>query len=250
MFWPDAEEKQEIKRRIREDSDWPHCIGFIDGTLIPLYAKPVRDGEDYYSVKGCYGIAGMVVCDDTKRIRHIYVGWPGCAHDQRVFTNSRLYLRPDQYFEGQEYLLADSGYTPAPTIVPAYKRLPHRQLTADESAFNGKLSSKRVTVEHCIGILKAKFQSLRGLRLAMDDENNAKRAVFWIRACCVLHNLLLDDPPEDIWIQSEIEESDVPGLEQINIPDATNHVADDQREHLGKQKRERLKHYMLSLDEF
>jgi hypothetical protein len=40
----------------------------VDGTLFVLEDKPSLDGEDYYSRKGRYGIAGLIVCDHNKRI--------------------------------------------------------------------------------------------------------------------------------------------------------------------------------------
>jgi len=52
VFWPEKDERSEIKHRIREESGFPQCIGFIDGTLFPLEYKPLIDGEDYYSRKG------------------------------------------------------------------------------------------------------------------------------------------------------------------------------------------------------
>ena len=95
--WPGATERQEISHRIKVASGFPFCIGFIDGTLFHLEEKPSRDGEDYYSRKGKYGLSGLIVCDDWKRIRHIYTGWPGCAHDARVFENSPLALNTQQF---------------------------------------------------------------------------------------------------------------------------------------------------------
>jgi hypothetical protein len=36
VFWPDEAEQQEIANRVRRDSCFPNCVGFIDGTLFPL----------------------------------------------------------------------------------------------------------------------------------------------------------------------------------------------------------------------
>ena len=67
------------------------------------------NGVDFFSRKGVYGIAGMVVCDDRKIIIYINIGFPGCAHDQRVYESSELYRDPDTHFGPDEYLIADSG---------------------------------------------------------------------------------------------------------------------------------------------
>src|SRR5436309_3143488 len=51
ICWPDKEERQEVKRRIKAESGFPSCLGFVDGTLFVLKYKPLLDGEDYYSRK-------------------------------------------------------------------------------------------------------------------------------------------------------------------------------------------------------
>jgi hypothetical protein len=47
--------------------------------------KPMHHGEDYFHQKFNYGINGLVVCDDRRRIRYFYMGWAGSVYDQRVF---------------------------------------------------------------------------------------------------------------------------------------------------------------------
>lgn len=237
ICWPDTNERQEIKNRIKRDSDFPCCLGFIDGTLFVLENKPLLDGEDYFSRKGKYGLSGMIICDDQKRIRYIYTGWPGCAHDGRVYNNSAVALQPEKFFNGEEYLLADSAYTPSSYIVPAFKKPPTGNLSQNEARFNNKLSNIRVRVEHCIGILKARFQSLKGLRTVISGEKDVKLIVFWIRACCVLHNLFVKDPIEPGWLEVENgEDEDLENLENENL----------EEESVGQMKRRKLMSIVLA----
>jgi hypothetical protein len=202
ICWPDEEERQEIKHWVMRESGFQ---GLSKGPFLFWRISPSWTEEDCFSRKGRYGIAGLVVCDDRKRIRHVYTGWPGCAHDARVFENSILARQPDRFFSGEEYLLADSGYTPSLRIIPAFKKSQGRSLNPDEAEFNSKLSNIRVRVEHCIGILKGRFQSLKGLRTVIRREKDVRRLVYWIRACCVLHNLALQDPVEQEWLEDEEE---------------------------------------------
>ena len=74
VMWPDADERCQIAKRVRGETGFPHCVGFVDGTLFIFQDKPERDGTDYYSRKGYYGMAGLVICDDLKRIRYLYTG--------------------------------------------------------------------------------------------------------------------------------------------------------------------------------
>ncbi|KAI9093486.1 hypothetical protein DFS34DRAFT_666267, partial [Phlyctochytrium arcticum] len=47
--WPDAQNRAQIKARVYKVSAFADCIGFVDGTHIPLYEKPIKDGEDYFN---------------------------------------------------------------------------------------------------------------------------------------------------------------------------------------------------------
>ncbi len=58
--------------------------------------------------------------------------------------------------------------------------------------------SSRVVVEHTIGALKVRFQSLRGLRLIIQGKRSVVKAVNWILECVVVHNLLLHEPDGDV----------------------------------------------------
>ena len=122
VFWPDAEERRSISQRVERSYGFEGCVGFVDGTLFPVYARPSVNGEDFYSRKGFYGLAGMIVCDDRKLIRYMDVGWPGAVHDMRVWSNSALGSRAELFFSTGEFLLADSGYGMSDYILPAIKK--------------------------------------------------------------------------------------------------------------------------------
>lgn len=46
-------------------------------------------------------------------------------------------------------------------------------------------------VEHCIGILKERFPSLKELRLRIHSSQSNKLACDWFIVCCILHNIIL-----------------------------------------------------------
>ena len=49
------------------------------------------------------------------------------------------------------------------------------------------MSKIRIRSEHCIGFLKGRWSSLRGLRLRIDNPSHIQFAVLWIIACIHLH---------------------------------------------------------------
>lgn len=53
LVWPNAERRKEISAVMTEEG-FPGCVGFIDGTTIPLSQKPARDGQVYYDRKKRY----------------------------------------------------------------------------------------------------------------------------------------------------------------------------------------------------
>lgn len=55
LCWPDREGKEEIKERMGAEG-FPGCIGMVDGSLIRLALKPVKDGELYFCRKKFYAV--------------------------------------------------------------------------------------------------------------------------------------------------------------------------------------------------
>ncbi|KAE8226089.1 hypothetical protein CF326_g7757 [Tilletia indica] len=179
VWWPSRGERAQIRRQMREER----------GLL----------GHHTYS----FNVLGVV--DFQRRFRFLHLGYPGSAHDQRVFTASALSGRPEDHFDDDDYVLGDSGYTSGKHLVALYKRYRGQEnLDPSQVKFNHHAASSRVAVEHAFGMLKLRWQSLRSLRLAVRDRFEEGRAACWIRACVVLHNMLVDgnaDP--DLWLTAE-----------------------------------------------
>jgi len=47
IVWPDAARRREM-RQVLEPEGFPGCVGFVDGTTLPLAQKPAADGETYH----------------------------------------------------------------------------------------------------------------------------------------------------------------------------------------------------------
>lgn len=77
VVWPDEAERKEIAARIYANYGFPHCVGVIDGTLLPLAFEPTEYHESYLSRKKMYAVNMLVINDDTGRVRYFLVGWPG-----------------------------------------------------------------------------------------------------------------------------------------------------------------------------
>jgi hypothetical protein len=77
-----------------------------------------------------------------------------------VFQNSRLWLNPENFIEDDKYLLCDLAYLLSNMSILTYK--PPKANASDNTLFNTNLGESR-SLEHGIGMLNKKFQTLKKL---------------------------------------------------------------------------------------
>ncbi|PLW23126.1 hypothetical protein PCASD_15235 [Puccinia coronata f. sp. avenae] len=71
----------------------------------------------------------------------------------------QLAQQPEQFFDQNQFLLADSAYPSNQYTIPAYKGAD--LLIPENVDFNYHLAQSRVWIEHAIGILKGRFANLK-----------------------------------------------------------------------------------------
>jgi hypothetical protein len=160
-------------------------------------------------------------------------------------------LRPGEYFDGDEYILGDSAYTASKTVIPAYKEnvnpVPWIPLN-DGKRSNIEISRQRVAVEHTIGMLKARFQSLRGMRHMLKDKRSFGFVLCHIRACVVLHNMMIGLPSADFWDEEDLPrlrigwENEAAELRQLMNGDGQQAEGPLRPREAGEQMREALRY--------
>jgi DDE superfamily endonuclease len=163
VHWPDEAERREISRRFQLHWKLPNLVGVADGTLLPLAFEPSRqDSSDFHGRKHLWSLSMLVVNDDMRRIRYFHAGWPGCTHDDRILENSwlRRNATDNTVFSPREYIVGDCAYAPRWWLVPCFKKPPGGNLSREKETLNKLISKPRVTSEHTIGMLKARFPSL------------------------------------------------------------------------------------------
>jgi hypothetical protein len=199
VSWPDANERLEMRGRL-EAYGFRHCVGIIDGTLVLLDFRPEKFHECYFSRKSNYALNVMIVCDDNKKITYYTAGWPGSTHDNRVFRNCNLFNNRGEYFSKYEYLLGDSAYSASSIMVQSFKKQSAQaQLQPDKEFFNKCLAQTRISSEHCIGILKARFPCIKRMNIKLrHSKKEVEEIVRLIGACITMHNLLLSYDEDEI----------------------------------------------------
>ena len=174
------------------------CILSTDGTHVVLHQKPGLDGEVYYNRKSRYSMNVLLTFDNSRLIRYVVTGWPGSVHDSAIWDSTTVQKHPDEYFSPGQYQFGDSRFR-----LTRYMIVPYLQPAAsvpDNREFNTRLSSGRVVSEHGNGVLKARWQSLRGLPVVINEPIHVRKACSWILACSILHNIVtnLHLPSDDL----------------------------------------------------
>jgi hypothetical protein len=130
-------------------------------------------------------------------------GWPGSAHDQRIFEKTKLFRNPFKYFSLKQYMLGDSAFESEWFIAAAFRKPALVCIPREHEVFNDAMKAPRVISEHTIGILKGRFPWLRSIRGRIDDSKDSlKRILEYIDCAMILHNLLQErnDEIPDEWM--------------------------------------------------
>lgn len=119
----------------------PGCIGYMDGTHVPLFEAPLQDHEGYFSRKQLYALHVHAICDNHLLFRSVSVGYPASAHDARVFANLPIGLHPENYLSDGEWIAGDSAYSSSQYVVTPFRENSNVGTRRDRHRFNHHFSS-------------------------------------------------------------------------------------------------------------
>lgn len=116
--------------------------------------------------------------------------FPGSCHDAFVWRQSAFSRRltSRSCIEPGEFLLGDSAYPLQPWLMTPVAGHPGPE--TPKGKYNATHGTMRSAVERCIGVLKSCFRCLQRHRTL---GYQPRPAVCIIGACCVLHNLCLQE---------------------------------------------------------
>ena len=181
--WPTPQEQENTKKKVFEESNFPNCVGFVDGCHIQIVGPP-KNPVDYYNRKETHSIILQGICDETLKFTNIHLGHTGRAHDARVFRESDIGEELEHLIDNDNHILGDSAYTLSSRLLTPYRDNGH--LTEAQRKFNKVHASARAYIERAFGRLKGKFRRLKYLELHKTE--NISQVV---SAACVLHNFIL-----------------------------------------------------------
>jgi len=153
----------------------------------------------------------QAVCDHTRQFTHIYVGNVGSVNDARIFRLSSLqdYINDSNKFFNNTHLIGAAYKLHQQMLVP-YSDNGH--LTRYQKNYNYCHSSSRMVIERALALLKGRWRSLLNI-LAI---NRMDFMPYHILACCVLHNICLQNK-DDLELQGQIIIVDVEEMHERGV---------------------------------
>ena len=199
--WPARDELLLEERYFSLISSIRGTIGCIDGCHIKILSPSKNLQSDYIDRTLSHSIILMAVCDSKKKFTYISVGAPGSFHDQRVLRGTDLWshidtedgTHDDIFPSGHYHILGDSAFKLMEKLIVPYKD--NGSLTTRHKKFNTELSRARGLIENAFGWLKGRFRRLKFIHAKLS------RVPYIIRACAVLHNIALEFPEFEKYLE-------------------------------------------------
>lgn len=192
---PTCEQWLKISKEFFHLSNFPNCIGAIDGKHIRI-KTPYNSGSLYYNYKHYSSIVLLALADANYCFTSIDVGAYGREGDCHIFNRSILgqRLRNNQLKLPEDKLLPNTN-NPVPFVIVGdeafglgehlMRPYPRRNLTDSRKVFNYRLTRARRFVECAFGILSNKWAILH---TAMSVQ--PKFAEVITKTVCILHNFV------------------------------------------------------------
>ncbi|XP_067628084.1 uncharacterized protein [Eurosta solidaginis] len=212
----------------------PQCLGVIDTChleVVPL----AHLATEYMNVDCWYSIILLALVDYRLRFLYMNVGASGACAPLDIYDSSLLkeLLSEDEILlankkqldgDGIEIpvcIVGDSTFKLSPTLMKPYDST-NIPLKKEQEFFNTKLTECRKALsERAFNQLKARFR-----RIAYSIDNRRRNAPLIVRACCVLHNFLIErhDDFEEVWLQEVQNSITLKKSPKIEIDDTDDNV--------------------------
>ena len=123
--WPTPEEASVISDQFKQMAGFPGVLGDIDGTHIHFQAH-TRNQKDYNNRKFFHSLNLQAVCLPNRAFSYTFAGFPGSAHDVRVFRCSDLHNKMNEDSASlspttEYHILGDSAFPCSSYLIPAIK---------------------------------------------------------------------------------------------------------------------------------
>ncbi|XP_008179993.1 protein ALP1-like [Acyrthosiphon pisum] len=193
---PTTDEWVEISRVFYLKTNFPNCLGAIDGKHIRC-KNPDNSGSLFFNYKKFFSIVLMAVVDANLNFISIDVGSYGREGDSNVFKECPFgkLLYAEKLNIPEPIILPNTNSSPQPYVFVGdeafalhtnlLRPYPGRNLNDTRRVFNYRLSRARRTVECAFGVLANKWRVLHtSIQVGPDFTDEI------VKACCILHNFV------------------------------------------------------------
>ncbi|KAM7300348.1 putative nuclease HARBI1 [Ixodes scapularis] len=233
-------DKEALAAEFEEIAGFPGVIGCIDGSYIDTKCPANKVKSTYINRHDQTSVTLQAVCDTRYRFLDVFAGPSSKMHDARIFRLSFLSDELPQLCETRKYhLLGDAAYPTREYLMTPYKD--YGSMTPEQVAYNSRHTATRVRIENSFGILKQRFRQLRYLEFRKVDKISK-----FIMACCVVHNLCVDNGDSPFERESETDRRKRlrEEAERLRLPVGVD-VRDAALRQLGSIKRDSLAQALL-----
>jgi len=180
------------------------CCGALDGLAIKIRKPAVGEVDNalaFYNRKGFFALNCQAVCDSSYRFTFVSCVAAGSTHDSTAFelsSLSRFLKSPASSSLNGKWIACDEAYAGGDHLVVPWSG---RNLSQSKDCFNYWLSSARIFIEQCFGMLVARWGVLwRPLRVPVDRMGNI------VILCCKLHNYIINEGIINIYQPTHLDE--------------------------------------------
>ncbi|XP_023945469.2 uncharacterized protein LOC112051172 [Bicyclus anynana] len=214
---------EEIAADFNKKANFPNCIGAVDGKHIRVRSPP-KSGSLFFNYKGYNSIVLLAIVDSKYRFIYVDIGAYGKESDSTIFHNTKLYdllmrgdlptptSRPLPGFQEPVpfVFVGDEAFSISNNVMRPYSG---KHLFVKQRVFNYRLSRARRYVECTFGILANKWRIFhRPINVSYDF------AIDIVKACCILHNFVINRDELDTPIEMIIDNSELQPLQQgLNV---------------------------------
>lgn len=187
-------------RKFHEITNFPNCVGCVDGKHIRIQCPP-NSGSQYFNFKKFFSVVLMGVADANYILTAIDVGAYGREGDSSILKKSNFgnRLTCNHLDLPADTPLPSSHDSPEGTPVPyvflgdeafglsrnLLRPYPSKSLSREKRIYNYRHCRARRVVECTFGILSNKWRVLHSVMLVHPDF-----ATTVVQCCCVLHNFV------------------------------------------------------------
>lgn len=206
IYFPrNAQEIAETQRDFYRIARFPKVVGALDCTHIKIRSPGGDHAEYFRNRKGYMSLNVQAIVNAKLEFTNLVARWPGSAHDQTIFDQSRIRARLETEQFGDVIIVADGGYSDRKYCMCPLENPENRE----DRLYNESQIRTRNPVERIFGVWKRRFPIL-----ALGINTKVEKAMNIIVATAVLFNILRrrgeNDAPDDPNLQLPLDNDDNP----------------------------------------